>query len=351
MFELYLDGPPGGLPLGITRLAAWLNDHGYKQRGGNFYISNVQRILRNLAYVGVALYNKRNARTGEMRPEDQWIAIPVPPIVSQEDFEAVQARLVEHRPANRPARVTTTNNLLIGLLKCGCDGDGCGGGMTTSTGKSGRYKYYACSNRARAGLSVCRGRRVPMAKLDAIALTAIEAQVLKPERLQALLSGWLDYSADASSSRREALRQLRSRQTALEAGVDRLLDLVAEGVLTATDERFSRKYAEQTNQLAGIKTDIVLLERKLQRSERRITPERLQRFSDLMREGLRCHNPALAQHYVRSMVDRIEVGDTTIKIVGANRALEHAICRFDGDPKRMVPNIEREWRTGRDSNP
>ena len=198
IFELYLSGPTGALPLGITRLAAWLNAGGYKYRGAKFHVSNIQAVLRNTAYIGVAFYNKRDSKTREMRPEKDWIPIPVPAIVSTEDFEIVQARLVDRRAVHRPARVTTTDNLLIGLVRCGCGGDGCGGGMTTATGKSGRYKYYACSNRARAGTAICPGRRIPMPKLDGIVMTAIKQRILKPERLREMLSGWLDYSADAT---------------------------------------------------------------------------------------------------------------------------------------------------------
>src|SRR3546814_13174894 len=88
----------------------------------------------------VALYNKRDSKTGEQRPESEWVPIPVPPIITTDDFEAVQSRLVEQRPANQAARVTTTNTLLIGLTRCG-SGDGCGGGMTTVPGKGGRLQH------------------------------------------------------------------------------------------------------------------------------------------------------------------------------------------------------------------
>ena len=350
VFDLYLNGPPGGLPLGITRLAAWLNDHGYKYRGAKFHVSNVQALLRNTAYVGVALYNKRDSKIGQMRPESEWVPIPVPPIIDAEMFEIVQARLVDRRAINKPARVTTTDNLLTGLVRCGCGADGCGGGMTTSTGKSGRYKYYACSNRARSGISACKGRRISMPKLDDIVTNAIEQRVLAPDRLTELLSGWLDLSADATAARRDSLKQLRARQTTLEAGLDRLLDLVTAGELTAGDERFSRKYAEQSMLLNETKTDLTMLERQLATSERRITPERLAKFAELMRERLRGDDVALRQYYVRAIVDRVEVGNTAIRITGATKALEHAVGRLDAAPGMPVPNIERKWRTRQDSN-
>src|SRR3546814_15834655 len=58
-------------PLGITRISDWLNPRGYKYRGRKFHVSNIHAVLRNTAYVGVALYNKRDSKTGEQRLESE----------------------------------------------------------------------------------------------------------------------------------------------------------------------------------------------------------------------------------------------------------------------------------------
>jgi len=46
-----------------------------------------------------------------------------------------------------PPHVVSGPNLLTGICHCG----NCGGAMTLRTGKNGRYRYYACSIRARQG--------------------------------------------------------------------------------------------------------------------------------------------------------------------------------------------------------
>lgn len=46
--------------------------------------------------------------------------------------------------------------------------------MTLSTGKNGRYRYYACSIRARQGDTGCKGRAIPMDKLDRVVVTHIK---------------------------------------------------------------------------------------------------------------------------------------------------------------------------------
>jgi site-specific DNA recombinase len=64
------------------------------------------------------------------------------------------------------------------------------GGMTlrTGTSRSGQvHKYYTCSTCARMGKSVCRGRSLPMAKLDTLVVDHLIDRLFQPERLRARL--------------------------------------------------------------------------------------------------------------------------------------------------------------------
>lgn len=76
-------------------------------------------------------------------------------------------------------------------------------------------KYKNDAYRARAGASACKGRRIARSKLDNIVL---DERLLVPKRLRDPLSGWLDHSSSAAETRREKLRQLRTRETSLEGG-------------------------------------------------------------------------------------------------------------------------------------
>lgn len=184
-----------------------MNRHGYKYRGRKFHVSNVQAVLRNTAYVGVAVYNKTDSKTGERRDESEWIPIPVPALISPEDFETVQSRLVERRPTNRAARETTTNNLLDAA--------------EMRLRRRWLRRGHDCIYRQEWAVSVLRllkprpsradslqGAADRRSKLDNIVLDALETKLLNPERLRDLLSGWLDHSAHAVDVRREKLRQL-----------------------------------------------------------------------------------------------------------------------------------------------
>jgi hypothetical protein len=98
-----------------------------------------------------------------------------------------------------------------------------------------------------------------------------------------------------------------------------------------------------------VKADIILLERQLARSERRITAELTERFAALMPQRLREGGPALQQYDVRSIGGRVAVGDTGIRIAGATKSLEQAVGHVSTQ-HFPAPNIKWQWCTRQDSN-
>ncbi len=54
--------------------------------------------------------------------------------------------------------------MLTGICFCAA----CGMAMMLRTGKSSRYRSYACSTKARQGEPGCRGRTAPMETLDTL---------------------------------------------------------------------------------------------------------------------------------------------------------------------------------------
>ena len=112
----------------------------------------------------------------------------VPPIIEATEFEAVQVLLKSRSPALTAPRVVSGPTLLTGICFCAA----CGGAMTLRTGKSGRYRYYTCCTKARQGETGCKGRTVPMEKLDSAVAEHIEQRLLQPKRLEQILLRVLD---------------------------------------------------------------------------------------------------------------------------------------------------------------
>jgi site-specific DNA recombinase len=115
-------------------------------------------VLTHTTYVGRHRFNTKFWKTRERKPEAEVVEMAVPPIVEAAEFEAVQALLRTRHPAFTAPRITSGATLLTGICFCA----GCGRAMTLRTGKSGRYRYYTCSTKARQGETGCQGRTVPM---------------------------------------------------------------------------------------------------------------------------------------------------------------------------------------------
>jgi site-specific DNA recombinase len=127
-------------------------------RGGKRWnVASVRGILRSPAYMGVAYSGRTHPvparrRKSALQPvgsgqsiqpssEDEWIAVPVPAIISQETFEAAQQRLDRNVQMARRNN-TTYEYLLRGLVSCGQCRLACGG-RTLHPG----YHYYFCRGR------------------------------------------------------------------------------------------------------------------------------------------------------------------------------------------------------------
>src|SRR6266516_4501380 len=142
-------------------------------------VASVRGILRNPAYSGRALTNRTQvaparrrrsallpAGRGESlapRPEQDWIAVPVPPVVSEETFAQVQAKLDANQQT--AARNTRHEYLLRALISCGACRLTCGVRQTAPG-----YRYYQCRGRTDP-LRVAQGQRctaryIPAGQLD-----------------------------------------------------------------------------------------------------------------------------------------------------------------------------------------
>ncbi|SFL33102.1 Site-specific DNA recombinase [Pelosinus propionicus DSM 13327] len=113
-----------------------------------FTLSNIHRILINEMYSGTKWsfkhYGKKMSQYKTKiipRPEEEWIPIQVPAIVTKELWEATQKALIKNRLLS--LRNTRHDYLLRGIIKCGC----CNRTMTgiCRVQKGIEYKYYVCN--------------------------------------------------------------------------------------------------------------------------------------------------------------------------------------------------------------
>ncbi len=277
----------------ITQIFAWYTDpqtpatlYGVAKRltddqiptprgGPRWNVASVRGILRSPVYTGTA-YSERTRpvpariRRSALRPvgpgyshrpapPEEWIAIPVPAIVSPETFAAAQARLSRNTQMARRHN-TTHDYLLRGLVSCGQCQLACTG-RTLPPG----YHYYLCRGRTDA-LRAARGERctarfAPARALDELVWQDLcriltEPALITHELARAHGGAWLPQALQARrKTLRDALTQLERQQA-------RLLEVYLAEII-GRDE-FERKRQEVRRTQDGLTQQLHQLEAQAQ---------------------------------------------------------------------------------------
>jgi len=214
IFRLAHEGDGGSGPMGVKSITKHLNAAGIHTRdGGRWGIGAVHKVLTRTTYIGRHRFNTKFWKTRERKPDTEVVEMYVPPIIDASDFEAVQALLKTRSPALTAPRVVSGPTMLTGICFCAA----CGKAMTLRTGKSGQYRYYTCSTKARQGDTGCKGRTVPMERLDTLVADHIERRLLQPARLEEILSSVLDRREERAERRASHVAELRKRAAEAEA--------------------------------------------------------------------------------------------------------------------------------------
>src|SRR5229473_2519641 len=227
--------------------------------------------------------NAAGIRTRERKPEAEIIEMAVPPIIEVAEFEAVQALLKSRSPALTAPRIVSGPTLLTGICFCAA----CGMAMTLRTGKRGRYRYYTCSTKARQGDTGCKGRTVPMEKLDTLVADHIQHRLLQPSRLEKILSSVLDRREDRAERWTTHIAELRKRATEADAKLKRLYDAIENGVTDLSDLMLKDRIIELKAIRDQARTDTERAEGAIERLGPTITTQSIKAFARTARKRMR----------------------------------------------------------------
>lgn len=247
----------------------------------------LQGILRNPIYAGVVAWNRathpKNRRTGmaKVRPNAAADVVrheaPELRIVDDATWSGVQARLEAQAAAVAAAGNASAGNapkrLFSGLLRCGL----CGGAMRVA----GPDRRYRCRTRMDKGPTACaNSRTAPAGRLEAEILEKLRRELLHPAVVEAMVKEYRERQARKASGDRARRAGLDRELSEVRRRSSRLVDQVADGVLTG--RAVATKLAElEARQLqleaeaatAGTAADIVALH-----------PYAAQRYRDLVED-------------------------------------------------------------------
>src|SRR5215471_11554683 len=301
IFKLYLFGDGSSGALGVKEIVKWLNARGYRTRRGNsFGVGPVHKLLTNTVYIGRWKFNQTSSKTRERKAEAEVVEIAVPAIIEPDTFEQVRRQLHARSPKAQAPRVTTGPILLTGLAVCAT----CRGGMTlrTGTSKGGRvYRYYTCSSCATKGKTACKGRSIPMEKLDRLVTDHLLERLFKPERIAVILASLSSHRAEQAVAVNARILALQREMIDAEDKLKRLYRLVEDG-LTDLDEVLK----DRLNILkTGRDQAKAALERAKEHSatQIQIDPALIERFGRTMRANFSTGSIPFRKAYLWSLIN------------------------------------------------
>jgi site-specific DNA recombinase len=339
MFKLFREGDGTSGPMGVKAVTSWLNVHGYRTRlGARWGKGTLHQILTRQTYRGEHRFNRKGGKTRQAKPQADQISVAVDPIIDAAMFEAVQSMLRSRNPRVVPPRVVTGPILLTGIATCAS----CGGGMTLRTGKTGRYRYYACSTCARQGKTACKGRSVPMDKLDRLVTERLADRLLTPERVGNILAGLLERQTAKDEDHAARLRALKTKLADAENRLGRIYAAIESGVADLTDLTLKAR-------VAAVKTERDIAKTAFDRAlaetspRARITPDKIAAAVEVMRNSLLTGDTPFRGAYIRSVIDQVEVDDAEIRIIGRRSVLERLVMGGGAAAPAEVPSFGRKW--------
>ena len=263
----------------------------------------VHQILTRSTYTGRHEFNRRG-KGRQLNPVSEIVVVEVPPIIDRATFDTVQARMKARSPKVTHPQVVGGPTLLTGLIHCAK----CGGAMTIRTGKSGRYRYYTCSTKARQGPTACAGMTVPMEKLDDLVANHLEKRLLNPARLEEILSTVLDRRQERSERKQAHIAELNKRATETDLRLKRLYDAIESGVADLDDADLKGRISSLKATRDQARIDADRASTSLDTNSRKsITPQMLSKFSSTARERMRMEGGGYRRDHFRALAQRVEV--------------------------------------------
>lgn len=346
IFQLYLYGHQGQ-QLGARGIAAYCNDRGITFRGKRWHKSAVHDILNNRTYLGEFIFNRKEAKTGRIKPESEWITVNVEPIIDPELFEQVRQKLESRSPDKIPPRVVSSPTLLTGIVRCGS----CGASMTIATGKGGRYRYYKCSRKINdlAKDQRCQNTNVPMEKLDGLILRTVAERIFTPERVELMLKELEINLKHAHSDQHEQIRQLNKEIDAIKEQMDKLYEAVEKGFLPLNSSLQERVQKHETRR-DEILAELASLKRQKEMPVEKLGKKHIAAFCSALKERLCDKASNFGKEYLKLLVKEIRVDKKEVHLSGSYSALASALSISTKPAHAMVPSFVPNWLPNPDSN-
>lgn len=308
-----------------------LEESGAKTRSGKSWWdrTTVWGMLKNPAYMGQAAFGK--TKIGEKRsrlrpqrnssskprqsystydvPQEDWITVPVPALVSAELFAAVQEQLTENRSRARERRRGATH-LLQGLVCCKyCDYAFYGKPAKNRHGQ--HYVYYRCIGTDAyrfGGKRVCSNRQVRGDLLEDAVWAQVVDLLQNPARLRS------EYERRLKSKSKDDPAKLEQERKSVQNKIARMIDSYADGIINKAE--FEPRVKRAKNQLKAIEEQERKLAEQNQNSQQlELLIVRIDEFAAKLTGKLLDVDWETKREIIRSVIRRVEIDQDEVNVV------------------------------------
>ena len=206
-------------------VAKELNNQGYRtRRGAKFSHTTLFRMLKDPVVIGVRRVNYSNAvakrgEIGRIKPKEEWIMIPSPPLISEELYNQCQA-IIEDITKRHKQAPRTTKHIFAGYIYCG---------KCTNPDRNRDNKRLKMYVRSKETKYICNGCRNKISKddIEAIFTAQINSFLFDENQVQF----HLEQQKDAINTKVNEIQQLEQTVEKLDHKMDSLMDLFHSGEL------------------------------------------------------------------------------------------------------------------------
>ncbi|WP_442919035.1 recombinase family protein [Methylomonas sp. 11b] len=342
IFRLYIHGQQGK-PLGMKSIATHLNQQGVTMRGRPWRTQKLHDLLSDTLYMGEYYYNQYDSKRRKLKPKEDWIKVSVDPIIDESTFAKARGERAERAPGAVAPRLVSSPILLSGLLTCA----ECGSGMSLMTGKSGKYRYYKCTNQRDKGKNRCSTPNIPMDKLDQLVLEGLANRICKPERIKSMLSELQKQRKQANAENDQQLTVLKNQIKGNEQKTANLYQAIENGLPfdDSTKERLHKLKAERENLLI----EISAIRRHQSIPTTSINQNQIDAFCRALKTRLLDRSSGFGKGYLKLLVDEVRIDGKQAIMQGSYENLAYAVGSSK-EASEEVPTFMRQWRPGDDSN-
>lgn len=278
----------------VKTVARLLNEQGHRTRGGGLFSgTTVRRLILDPTAKGIrrANYTKSlgDGKKWKLKPESEWIEVPIPAIVDTAVWQACANILRERADGHKPGPRAV--HLFTGTVYCTC------GRRMYVPSNTPKWVCYGCRN------------KVPIQDLEAVFAERLKALVFSPDEIDAHLR-----EAEATiQGKRKQLALLERELEDVKEESDKLYRLYLDGGLPVPAFRERNDPLEERKeqlrlQVPRLKGEIdFLVIRQLSSSEVLTEAQSLYEKWDTLSFGIK-------REIVESIVERIEVGEGEVEI-------------------------------------